>query len=251
MRRPLRILISSGPTREPIDAVRFLSNYSTGYLGRCLAAEALARGHRVTMVSGPVSVRPPAGAHVVWVERAEQLRRELAHRLARADVLIMAAAVSDFRPTTVTSTKLARTGRRTLQLAATPDILGSLPRRSRQLTVGFALESDRWLARARAKLRAKRLDVVVAQRLNGAGGPFGNRRVNAALLDASGRTASLGQLSKPRLARTLLDEIEARWYGTRPSGPRLYEPKGSERPIGPYGRRPRGRSDRASRDARA
>jgi phosphopantothenoylcysteine decarboxylase/phosphopantothenate--cysteine ligase len=214
-RRRLRILISSGPTREPIDAVRFLSNYSTGFMGACLAQEALRRGHRVTLVSGPTALRPLRRTTTIHVERATQMQQALRRELPRADVLIMAAAVSDFRPTTTTSKKLARRGRLSLTLEATPDIVASLPRRRRQHGVGFAVEASRIRARAARKLREKRLDLIVGQHLNGTGAPFGRQQVEAQILHASGEARELGHVSKPVLARALLDEIEQLWYGQK------------------------------------
>lgn len=220
-RRPLRLLISAGPTREPIDAVRFLSNYSTGTMGVCLATEARRRGHRVTLISGPISVRPPRGVHVRWVERTHHMHQQLAHALPTADVLIMAAAVCDFRPRTPRRAKLPRRGQLRLSLVATPDILSSLPRYPGQLRVGFALEATDAVTHAWEKLRAKHLDVIVGQTLspsgrlngNGTSGPFGDRPVNAFLLRASGTSRRLGTISKAALARALLDEIEQLWYG--------------------------------------
>ena len=212
-RRRLRILISSGPTREPIDAVRFISNYSTGVMGQCVAREAWRRGHRVTFVSGPTQVQPPAQISAVRVESARQMSLALRRAMPRADVLIMAAAVCDFRPVTVALTKLARRGRLSLRLEATPDLVARLPRRRGQLVVGFALEAARVRERTAKKLRDKRLDLIVGQELDGTGAPFGRRKVDAVLLWPSGRLRTLGPVSKPRLARVLLDEIEQLWYG--------------------------------------
>lgn len=212
MTRSLRLLISAGPTREPLDPVRFISNYSTGTMGACLAREALRRGHRVTLVSGPSELVPPRGARVIRVERARQMQRALRREMPRADALIMAAAVSDFEPVRASTQKLPRRGTLRLALRATPDIVGSLPRRRGQLVVGFALESAGGVRRATQKLKAKRLDVVVGQRMNGAS-PFGSARVNAFLVDANGGVRRLGTVSKPRLARVLLDELEQLWYG--------------------------------------
>ena len=232
MRRPtppLRVLISAGPTREPIDPVRFISNYSTGYMGARLAAEALARGHRVTVVSGPLTESLPRGARVIPVEQATEMERALRREAGRADAIIMAAAVSDFRPFRAASAKVRRRTPFTLQLRATPDVLSRLPRRSHQLVVGFALETGRVVVRAQQKLRAKRLDLLLAQHANGAGAPFGRRKVRAWLLErvrahSGGRgrrfetVTSLGLRSKPDVARVLLDKIEALWYGQHRSG---------------------------------
>lgn len=229
----MRILISSGPTREPLDPVRFLSNYSTGYMGAQLAAASLARGHRVTVVSGPATEPLPVKARVIRVERAAEMARALNEAARSADVVIMAAAVSDFRPSRRSAaSKLSRRGALHLALEATPDIIARLPRRPRQVVVGFALETHGVVARANAKLRAKRLDLVLAQqvrhdsalhperrrgtqRANGTEGPFGRHPVRAWLLSRDGNVEPLGMVSKPKVARVLLDKIEALWYGQR------------------------------------
>ena len=215
--RRLRVLISSGPTREPIDPVRFLSNYSTGYMGSLLAVQALKRGHRVTVVSGP-SVEPlPAEARTIQVEQANEMADALRRESPRADVVIMAAAVSDFQPRHRLLRKLPRHGQATLRLRRTPDLIARLPRSSRQVRVGFAVESGAMTRRARRKLEAKRLDLLVAQRIQhghgGMGGsPFGRHPVEAWLVTPA-RTTRLGLVQKPHLARALLDKAEALWYG--------------------------------------
>ena len=211
-RAPLRILISSGPTREPIDAVRFLSNYSTGVMGASLAQESMRRGHIATLVTGPVETAIPAGVRVIRVERAQEMQAALQTQMPRADALIMAAAVCDFSPVRPTKGKRLRRGRLTIALKATPDIVGNLPRRRDQVIVGFALETAAAPARAAAKLRAKKLDLIVGQVMNGHG-PFGRHPVHATLIRATGRSRRLGVISKPRLARAILDEIERLWYG--------------------------------------
>ena len=212
--KALRLLISAGPTREPLDPVRFLSNYSTGVMGACLAQEALTRGHRVTLVSGPTGLVPPQGLRVIWVERARQMQRALQQEFPKADALIMAAAVCDFEAERPRPAKLSRRGRLRLRFKATPDIIGTLPRRPGQLVVGFALETSAALGHARAKLKAKRLDLIVGQTMNGPS-PFGHRRGRAFLLDVGGQRKPLGTVSKPRLARAILDELEQLWYGDR------------------------------------
>ena len=206
------LLVTAGPTREPIDQVRFLSNYSTGYMGAQLAAEALARGHRVTVIAGPCQEPMPQGAHVVSVERAEDMERELRRRAVRGHIIMMAAAVADYAARTPRGRKLPRRKGLTLALKATPDIIGRLPRRSGQIVVGFALESGAVVPRAMRKLRTKRLDCLLAQQLNGTHTPFGRNRIQAWLLDRSGSIDALGTLSKGRAARALLDKAETLWY---------------------------------------
>lgn len=212
-RRALRILISSGPTREPIDPVRFISNYSTGYMGAQLAQAALARGHRVTIVAGLGTEPVPAGARTIAVERSDEMERALRDQARTADVVIMAAAVADFRPARRATTKLLRHGPQAIRLVPTPDIIARLPRRKGQVVAGFAVESGRVVPRAAAKLQRKRLDVLVAQQINGTGAPFGRRPVHAWLLERGGIAVPLGVCSKTRIARVLLDKIEALWYG--------------------------------------
>ncbi len=181
-------------------------------MGALLASEALSRGHRVTVVSGP-SVEPlPRGAKVVPVESAEDMRRALLRVVGDADVLFMAAAVCDFRPARVSRSKLHRNGRLRLMLEPTPDVVGSLPKPAGHVRIGFAVESDDLLSRAKRKLKAKRLDALLAQKVTGNGAPFGKLPVKAWLLSAKGSPQALGVVSKGRVARLLLDKAEALWY---------------------------------------
>ncbi len=216
--RRLKIVITSGPTREPIDPVRFLSNYSTGYMGAQLVSCALQRGHRVTVISGPSQEPLPNGARVVRVERADEMDRVLRRRARGADVVIMAAAVSDFRPRRVARAKLQLRATRTLVLEPTLDLIGRLPRRARQVVVGFALETEQVLPRASAKLKAKRLHLLLAQRAQGAGSPFGRRSVQEWVLERTGGGTPLGKRSKAQISRVLLDKVEALWYGQHSLG---------------------------------
>lgn len=200
-----------------MDTVRFLSNYSTGVMGAVLASEALARGHRVTVVSGPSNTPLPAGATVVPVEQAAEMAQAMRQAAPQADAVIMAAAVADFRPSRVRAGKLSRRRGMTLRLMPTPDIIGALPRRRRQVVAGFAVEASSVVARARQKLRTKRLDLLLAQQTGPGGSPFGRRPVQAWLLERSvagpARVRPLGVTSKARVARLLLDKIEALCYG--------------------------------------
>ncbi len=210
---PIRVLITSGPTREPIDPVRYISNHSTGYMGARLAHEALRRGHKVTVISGPAQEMLPKGARVIAVERAQEMRRVLFREAKTADAVIMAAAVCDFRPTRIFERKLRRSSRLTIQLEPTPDIIGSLPVRRGQIRAGFAVETERVLDGAAHKLHAKRLDIVFAQAVDRAGAPFGRGLVKAWLLAKGEEPLSLGKVSKGRAARLLLDKVERLWYG--------------------------------------
>jgi len=169
------------------------------------------------MVSGPSEVRPPKTVFVEWVERADQMDRALRRQAPWADVIIMAAAVCDYRPAIIRRRKVARYGSLTLRLVATPDLIARLPRRAGQLVVGFALESEAALQHARRKLSAKRLDLIVGQRMDASGGPFGARAVNAFLLAASGELTTLERTTKRQLARAILDKIERLWYGAVPA----------------------------------
>lgn len=210
-RKRLSILISCGPTREPIDPVRYISNYSTGTMGALLAAEAIRRGHRVTVVTGPVVVPLPKGARIIAVEQALQMQQALKRRIKWADALIMAAAVSDYRPVSISADKLKRKGTLTLKLKATPDILAGLAARAGQVRVGFALETRQVFKQAAGKLKRKRLDLLLVQ--DAKQGVFGAQAIRAWLLSARAKAISLGRLSKGQVARVLLDKIEALWYG--------------------------------------
>lgn len=158
-----RLLITSGPTREYLDPVRFLSNASSGRMGAALAEAALASGYEVTLVSGPVALTYPPGAEVIPVETTAEMLSACEGVFSRCVGLIAAAAPCDYRPRVVSATKLGKTGQpRTLELVETPDILAALTaQRTTQWIVGFALETHDHRARALAKLRRKGCDWIV------------------------------------------------------------------------------------------
>ena len=161
----MNCLISAGPTREWIDPVRFLSNPSSGKMGYALARAAVDRGMQVTLVSGPTALKAPAGAEVLYVETAREMREAMSQRFAKADLIIMAAAVSDHRPETRSKQKQKKEQvRMTLDLVANPDILMELGKQKKngQTLVGFAAETENLLPNARRKLREKNLDWIVA-----------------------------------------------------------------------------------------
>src|SRR5947199_3376545 len=156
-----RVLVSAGPTREPIDPVRYLSNRSSGKMGYAIARVARRRGAEVTLVTGPTALRPPAGVQVVSVTTAEEMARGVQAAFASATVVIMGAAVADYRPRRTLDRKLKRTGRPlTLELEANADILPRLStRKGRRLLVGLAAETNDLVSEARRKLADKRLDL--------------------------------------------------------------------------------------------
>ena len=161
----MNCLISAGPTREWIDPVRFLSNPSSGKMGYALARAAVDRGMQVTLVSGPTALKAPAGAEILYVETAREMQEAMSQRFAKADLIIMAAAVSDHRPETRSKQKQKKEQMRmTLDLVANPDILMELGKQKKngQTLVGFAAETENLLPNARRKLREKNLDWIVA-----------------------------------------------------------------------------------------
>jgi phosphopantothenoylcysteine decarboxylase/phosphopantothenate--cysteine ligase len=207
----VRVLISMGGTREPLDPVRYLGNRSSGRMGAAIAAEALRRGAEVTAVAAATTVDPPAGARVVRVETAQQLYDAVLAEAGTQDVIIMAAAVADFRPKRVAEGKLKKDqGVPEVVLEPTPDTLAELGRRRRpgQVLVGFAAETGDHLAGARRKLEAKHLDLVVLNHVEGARSAFGADDADAYLVDAD-TVEELPRTSKTAIAARLLDRVEA------------------------------------------
>ncbi len=153
----MKILITAGPTREPIDPVRYIGNRSSGRMGSALAAAGLRGGHLVTLILGPVVVEMPAGARRVDVETAAQMQEAVMREFGGHDLLIMAAAVADYRPVRTSSEKLTRRGRLLIECEATVDIVAaaSAVKRADQRTVGFSLESAGDVERAREKMSAR------------------------------------------------------------------------------------------------
>lgn len=207
--RSRRVLITAGPTQEPLDPVRFLSNRSSGKMGWALAEAARDRGADVVLVAGPTSLAPVPNVTYVPVVTSEEMRKEVVTRFPGTDVLIMAAAVADFRPARPAKGKVPK-GRdvRMLALEPTKDILKELPpRRAGQVVVGFAAETGDLIARARGKLRDKALDLIVANDLTEPGAGFGTDTNRATLLDRAGRCEGLPLMSKRELAHRILDAV--------------------------------------------
>lgn len=207
--RGRRVLITAGPTQEALDPVRFISNRSSGKMGWALAEAARDRGAEVVLIAGPTGLPPVPNVTVVPIITSEEMRKEVIARFSDADVLIMAAAVADFRPAGPARGKIPKgRGPRTLALEPTPDILMDLPaRRAGQVVVGFAAETGDLVERALAKLRRKALDLIVANDVTEPGTGFGTDTNRATLLDRMGRGEALPLMSKLELAHRILDAV--------------------------------------------
>ncbi|HEX2042693.1 MAG TPA: bifunctional phosphopantothenoylcysteine decarboxylase/phosphopantothenate--cysteine ligase CoaBC [Acidimicrobiales bacterium] len=213
-----KVLVTAGGTREPIDAVRFVGNRSSGKQGHALAAEAAARGARVTLVTA-ADRPPPPGVEVVAVQTAAEMEQAVLERAAQADVVLMAAAVADFRPRRPAAGKLPKSeGVPALELEATPDILAGVAhtRGPGQVLVGFAAETTDLVERATAKLRAKGLDLVVANDVSAPDAGFDTDTNRAVVIEADGRVTDVPLVDKRALAATVLDVV-ARQLSDRPS----------------------------------
>jgi phosphopantothenoylcysteine decarboxylase / phosphopantothenate---cysteine ligase len=201
------VLVTAGPTHEPLDPVRFLANRSSGKMGFALAAEAARRGARVTLVAGPVALATPPGVERLDVVTAEEMARAVAGRAPEADLVVMAAAVADFRPRRVAPAKIKKeAGPPALELEPTPDILGGL----RDLApgavlVGFAAETEELAARARAKLEAKRADFLVGNDVSRSDIGFGQEANEVVVFRRDGEPLTLERAPKSEIAARLLD----------------------------------------------
>jgi len=205
-----RLLVTAGPTREPIDPVRYISNRSSGKMGYGLATAALRRGAQVTLVSGPTALTPPAGATFVPVQTAEEMREAVLHHLERATIVIKAAAVADYRAKQASSTKIK--GKRDLTLELTPnaDILAEVAaRRPSAFVVGFAAETNDVAANARAKLERKGIDLLVANDVSQQGIGFEAEDNEVLLLDRWGGARPLPRMPKSDVADAILSHVLA------------------------------------------
>jgi phosphopantothenoylcysteine synthetase/decarboxylase len=211
---PLHFLITAGPTREPIDPVRFISNRSSGKMGYAIAEAAARAGHSVDLISGPVAIPAPShpSVRLVVVESTRQMYEAVAARLGAADVAIMAAAVADYRPKEVSPQKIKKSKQQewVLHLEKTEDILGSArePLGFGGLLVGFAAETENLEAHAREKLERKRCDVIVANDVSQPGIGFDADTNEICLFHADGSVEALPRAAKSALARDLVRIIE-------------------------------------------
>ncbi|MGB1657284.1 MAG: bifunctional phosphopantothenoylcysteine decarboxylase/phosphopantothenate--cysteine ligase CoaBC [Longimicrobiales bacterium] len=207
-----QVLVTAGPTHEPIDPVRYVGNRSSGRMGYAIAQAACRRGAEVTLVSGPSSLDPPFGVEVVHVETAQEMHDAVAARIGGSDVNVFSAAVADFRPADAKDSKVKRaaTGDAlTLDLTENPDVANDTraARKAGSLNVGFALETDDVLAHAAEKLARKGFDLLVANDATEDGAGFGVSTNRVTLLTPDGSSEALPLLSKDEVAEEILDRV--------------------------------------------
>lgn len=210
LRKKMSILVTAGPTREKIDPIRFISNYSSGLFGYEIAKEARRRGHRVFLISGPTTIEAPQGIRLIRVESGIEMERAVKREAPKYDCVIMAAAVSDWRIERVSKNKIKR-GRAvsTLKLVENPDILYELGKRKKKgrILVGFALETENLAKNALKKLKKKNLDLIVANRQYKNRDAFGDNYIDILLIDNLGNRAAYRRKSKQDLAKIVLDKV--------------------------------------------
>ena len=207
-----KILISAGPTREPIDPVRYISNHSSGKMGYAVARAAEQRGALVTMVSGPVGIAPPAGVEVIPVETCKQMAEAMLHHMDRADIIIKVAAVADFRPKAAEDKKIKKqtdTKEMVLDLTENPDILKAIGQRKKphQFLVGFAAETHDLETHAVAKMERKNLDMIAANLVGGTDTGFGTDTNALTLFSRNGDKEVVALMAKEAAAHKILDAV--------------------------------------------
>jgi phosphopantothenoylcysteine decarboxylase / phosphopantothenate---cysteine ligase len=201
------VLVTAGPTREKIDPVRYLTNRSSGRMGYALAEAALRRGARVLLVSGPTTIAAPGAAELTLVETAEEMLAAVLKLLPEATVVIKTAAVADFRPKAAAGQKIKRKGAMTLELEPTSDILAEVARRkTSQVVVGFAAETENVLENARKKLASKSLDAIVVNDVSRQGIGFDSDR-NAVTIISQSEVVEVPETSKWEVAQRVLDQV--------------------------------------------
>ncbi len=208
--RGKRVIVTAGPTREYLDPVRFISNRSSGKMGYAVAEAARDRGAEVLLISGPATAAPPTGVETQYIETTLELQDAILERFDQTDIVVMAAAVADYRPQAFSSNKIKKTtDHLTIPLEQNPDIAQALGKRknSGQITVGFAAETDDLLENAQKKLIKKNCDLIVANDVLAEGAGFEGDTNIVTLLDQSGRREQLPLLSKREVADRILDRV--------------------------------------------
>jgi len=205
----MKVLVTAGPTREYIDPVRFITNLSTGTMGFSIARAARAKGHTVTLISGPTCLQPPVGAKLILTETAAQMKTAVLANLDRCDCVFMTAAICDFKPVGFSARKIKRINRGDkkvkLELKANPDILKAIAKKKKkQKVIGFALETENLIKNATKKLKDKKLDFIVANKAGAKQNPFGAGMTDVTIIGKEGIVKIFKRVSKPQLAVQLL-----------------------------------------------
>ena len=204
----MRIVVTAGPTREPLDPVRFLSNRSSGKMGYAIAEAALAAGHAVTLISGPVSLQAPPGARLIPIVTGDDLYQAVHDATRDCDALVMCAAVADYRPATSSSRKLAKQKAPfALNLSPTRDILASLPDPRPFLVAGFAAETHDVESNAKKKLLAKKCDLIVANDVSGEDFGMESDENEVTIFFRDGARREISRSTKKNIARELIKII--------------------------------------------
>ncbi len=202
-----KVVVSAGPTFEPLDPVRYLSNRSSGKMGYALADAAAAYGGKVVLVSGPANLQTPPGVQIVDIQTAEEMKRALANHCRGADFLYMAAAVADYKPSSYNKQKIHRSAKSIkLDLSASPDILKNLGTNRPKVVVGFALETENLEARALDKMRAKKVDMIVANNPMEKGIEFGSESNRVTIFSRGGTKKKLDIMPKFDVAIAIIKE---------------------------------------------
>jgi phosphopantothenoylcysteine decarboxylase/phosphopantothenate--cysteine ligase len=200
------VVVTAGGTQEPIDPVRYISNRSSGRMGHALAEVARDRGADVTLITAPTSLAEPGGIDIIRVGTAEEMRQAVQNAVPEADVLIMSAAVADYRPKRAAKDKIKKSGAAlTLELERTPDILGSV--KGNFVKVGFAAESSDLVNNAQKKRKQKRLDFIVANDITATDSGFGTDTNRVIIIDRKGKIDRLPLLAKRQVAERILDKV--------------------------------------------
>ena len=208
----LKILVTAGPTEEPLDPVRYITNPSSGKMGYAVAGQASLRGAKVTLISGPTHLEPPNGVETLFCKQAGEMLALVNQHFPDCDVLVMVAAVGDFQPETVQKEKIKKQGEPlVLKLMPTTDILLEVSKtKTRQMVVGFAAESENVVQSAQEKLIRKNLDLIVANDISAPGIGFQSDSNQVTLIDKAGNIDPLPRLSKREIADVVLDRIKGR-----------------------------------------
>ena len=206
----MRFLITAGPTREPIDPVRYVSNRSSGKMGYAIAEAAIENGHDVVLISGPVTLDPPRAAKLIAISTSDELFEAVHRHVPDCDVLVMCAAVADYKPARVSPSKIKkRDDTLSLELTPTRDILASLAAQDRQfLAVGFAAETDNLQENAQRKLRAKNCDIIVANDVSGTDSGMESDENEVTIFFRTGEIKTISRAPKKIIARELVKVLQ-------------------------------------------